>query len=194
MNKSYWGDLVGLSLTNPAEAAQRLMALGLRRDVLWVALALTAVLNTVIYTLSAMLSGSAVFGALGSPFLYLGIMAASLLATLLSFYVAGRVLGGQGRFEDLLVAVTWLQVLRMAVQVIVLVLGILSPALGVAAVFAAMFIGLYITVHFLNQVFHFNSLGRAAGTMLLSIVVMTVLMILLLTLIGGILPGDSLNV
>ncbi|GHG94969.1 YIP1 family protein [Pseudodonghicola xiamenensis] len=194
MNGNYWRDLVTLSLTDPAMAARQLMALNLRRDLLWTGLALTAVLNTLIYSLSGLLSGAAIFGAFGSPFFYLGIMAASLVLTILCFYLAGRMLGGQGRVEDLLVAVLWLQVLRMGVQVIVLILGTLSPALGVVAVFAAMFIGLFITVHFLNQVFHFNSLGRAAGTMILSIVIMTVLMILLLAIVGGTQPGGSFNV
>ncbi|MGD9865347.1 MAG: Yip1 family protein [Pseudodonghicola sp.] len=191
MSNGYWGQLILLTLTNPAEAARQLIALRLSRDVLWTGLLLAAVLNTLIFSLSELLMAAPVPGVLGAPLVYFVMVAGGLALTIVSLYWAGRILGGSGRFEDLLVVILWLQVLRVMVQLATLLLSLLVPPLAMLAVFAAMLLGLYIMVHFVDQAHRLGSVARAAGVLALSVLLMAVALYLLFAVLGSLFMGGS---
>ncbi|MDK3018344.1 Yip1 family protein [Pseudodonghicola flavimaris] len=194
MNKTFWADMIGLSLTRPAEAARLLIGLGLPRPVLWTALVLSAVLSALVYSLSDLIMGVQMPGPLGMPLIFAAFVGASLLLSVVSLYWAGRMLGGTASVEAIMTLVLWMQLLRILVQVATLVLTLLSPGLALIGVFAAMLFGLYIMVHFIDVAHGLASLPRAVGVLVLSMVIMTVILFILIALLGGVLPGTPQNV
>ena len=197
MIREAWGQMLARSITDPASVARALLSLGLARHVLWTGLVLAAVLNTLIFSLSNMLfaGGMGVMpGLFGTPVGYLVMMLGGLVLTVAALTLAGRMLGGQGRLDDVLVVVLWLQVLRVLVQIVTLILALAIPALAVMGVFVATLVGLYIMVHFVNQAHRLESLPKAAGVLLLSVLLMAVALYLLIALVGGTILGTTAHV
>lgn len=196
MNKAIWGDMIVMSVRDPAELARRLIAMQLPREVLWTGLALAAVANTLLFSLSGMLmpGPAGVMPLFGSPFTYLVMVSGALILTVLMIYWAGRILGGTGRLEDVLVTVLWLQVLRVLVQAATLLLSLAIPLLAMLLVLGASLLGIYITLHFIDQAHRLNSLPKAGGALILSILMMAVALSVLLALFGGAFFGDLSHV
>ena len=196
MNKALWGDMILMSVTNPAELARRLIAMQLSREVLWTGLALAVVANTLLFSLSGMLmpGPAGLMPMFGSPFTYLVMVTGGLILTVAAIYWAGRMLGGTGRFDDVLVTVLWMQFLRILVQVATLLLSLTIPLLAMLLVLVATMLGLYITLHFIDQAHRLNSLAKAGGTLILSILMMAVAMSVLIALFGGVFFGGVSHV
>ncbi|TDK51162.1 YIP1 family protein [Antarcticimicrobium luteum] len=196
MNRSLWAEMIVMSVRDPAEVARRLIALHLPREVLWTGLALAAVANTLLFSLSGMLMpGPAGFPPMfQTPFVYLGMVSGGLVLTVLMIHWAGRILGGTGRLEDVLVTVLWMQLLRVLVQAAALLLSLTIPLLAMLLVLVATVLGLFITLHFIDQAHRLNSLPRAGGALILSILMMAVALSVLLALFGGVFFGGVANV
>ncbi len=197
MNSTNLKNLAVLTLTDPAEAARQLMAMNLGREVLWVAFALAIVLNTLLQTAS-----NVVFPVIDSEFqgianslvLYVAIVGGGLFLSILAFYHVGRRMGGTGSFNDIMVLMVWLQFLRVAVQAAGLIFLMTIPVLSALLAFAAFVVGLYITVHFLDQAHRLGSLPRAVGVLFLSVLAIAALLILVLSLVGAPMLGLSAHV
>ncbi len=196
MTRSVWSEMILLSVKDPAEAARRLIAMQFSREVLWTGLALAAVVNTLLFSLSGLLmpGPAMVMPLFQSPFFYLGMVSVGLVLTVAALYWAGRILGGRGALSDVLVVVLWLQLLRVLVQVVTLVLSLTIPMLAMLLVLAATVLGIYILLHFVDQAHRLNSLPRAGGVLILSFVLMAVALSVLLTLFGGMISGDISHV
>lgn len=193
MTQVNWRDLAVMSVTDPAQAARILMALQLRRETLWTGLALAVVLNTLLFSLSGVLMpGPTPFpAAFNVPAVYLVLVAGGLLLTVYALYWIGRMLGGKASLDDVMVLVLWLQVLRIAVQIATLVLVLTIPLLALLLVLGASLVGIYITVHFVDQAHRLNSLTRAAGVLITSVLAMALVLFILLALAGGTILGSS---
>ena len=185
--------LVVLSVKNPAEAAQILMSLKLPRNGLWTALILMAALQAIIFAVSGFLvPGPSPAPALfGSPLRFFMMAAFALVLTVYALHWAGRLLGGEGSLEDVMVLVVWLQLLRVLVQVGALILSVTLPVLAMLFVLAATIIGIYILLHFINEAHRLGSLGRAAGVLCVAVVSIVVGLSVFLALIGVQLVGAS---
>jgi len=196
INRALWGDMIVMSVRDPAEVARRLIAMQIPREVLWTGLALAAVVNTLLFSLSGMLMPGPGMGMpmFASPFSYLVMVTGGLILTVTMIYWAGRMLGGTGRFDDVLVTVLWMQVLRVLVQVATLVLSLAIPLLAMLLVLVATVLGLYITLHFIDQAHRLNSLPKAGGALILSILMMAVALSVLLALFGGVFFGGVSHV
>lgn len=177
------------SVADPAAAARSLMALALPRAALWTALLLVAVLNTILFGLSHILVPAPepvqMAGLFSSPIAYFVLVSGGLVLTIYAIFWTGRLLGGSGALEDVMVLIIWLQGLRVLVQAAALVLLLVLPMLSMLLIFAAALIGLYILLHFVDQAHRLNSLGRSAGVLIASVVAIVVGLSLLLSLIGG---------
>ena len=187
MTLTDWRPLAIATITDPAGAARTLIGLRLTRDVLWTALLLVAVLNALLFSLSnIILPPPPELGLLfHSPMLYLAVVAAGLSLSVVSLHVIGRMLGGTGALESILVLVVWLQLLRVAMQAIALLLALLTPAISAMVVLAAAFYGIFIMLHFINQAHGFGSLLRSAGVLLASALAILLVLSLFLSFIGG---------
>jgi len=192
----YWRTLAVLSVKRPGEAAQILMGMGFTAGVLWNALGLVAAANTFLFTLSNMLlpGPSPLLGGLDLPLVYFAIVAGGLSLTVVSIYWTGRFMGGKAALADVLVLIVWMQVLRLVVQGAVLVLVLVMPILSVLLVIASGLIGIYMLVHFINQAHRFDSPGKAAVVLVLSMLAIVAGLSLLLTLVAGPYAGATLNV
>ncbi len=191
-----WRPLTVATITDPAGAARALIGLRLPREALWTALLLVAVLNALMFALSnIVLPPPPELGLLfHSPLLYLAVVTGGLTLSVVSLHVIGRMLGGTGTLEDIMVLVVWLQLLRVAVQVVALVLALVTPALSALVVLAAAFYGIYIMVHFVNQAHGLGSLLRSAGVLLASAFAILLVLSLFLSFIGGSILETSAHV
>ena len=193
MNQVDWRALVGLSVREPAEAAQAVMGLRLPRPTLWLALILMAALNALIFSVSNILVPiqAPMPMALSSPLYYFGFVVGGLALSIYAITWAGRWLGGQGSFDDVMSLMVWLQVLRVLVQAAAFVLMILAPVLSGVLVIGASLYGIYIILHFVNEAHRLRSLGRAFGVLMAALVVMVIVLSLLFSLIGAPLLGPT---
>jgi hypothetical protein len=93
--------------------------------------------------------------------------------------------------DDILVLLTWLQVLRLLVQVGVLVLVLVAPVLGALAVIVAAVWGIYILISFVDAAHRFGNMFKATGVILLSLVAMAVGLSAFLSLVGVVVMGGG---
>ncbi|MEI4231489.1 YIP1 family protein [Roseovarius sp. D22-M7] len=186
-------DVIGLlrqTLFQPHDAARVLIGMRLQTDILWTGLALLAILNAIVYTMSAQLgpsgdaSGALMPAAFQAPILFAILLFGALALTVIALYYVGQGLGGEAAFADILVLLTWLQVLRLLVQAAVLVLALGVPALAAIAVIVAAVWGVWILVSFIDAAHRFESRFKAAGVVVLSFVAMAIGLSTLLSLVG----------
>lgn len=187
MTMSDWRQLAITSLSDPAQAARTLMAMRIPRDALWTGLFLVAVLNTILAGLSDILIHNptplpAIFSV---PVVYFAVVSGGLILTVYSIFWTGRMMSGKGTFEDVLVLMVWLQMLRVIVQAVTLVLFLVMPMFAALLVFAASLVGVYILVHFVNQAHQLGSIPRAAGVLIASVLLIVLGLTMLLSLVGG---------
>lgn len=188
-------ELVILSLRDPAQAARVVLGMSLPREVLWTALMLMAVLNTLIYSLTNMAAPgpSPLPAAFSSPAFYFFFVAGALILIVNAVYWTGRAFGGQASMTDVMAVIVWLQFLRVLVQGLALVLLLTVPLLSALLVLAAILVGLWIFVHFVDQAHRFNSPGKAAGVIVAAFFAMVLGISILLALIGVSVPTGAVN-
>ena len=191
-----WGALALLTLRSPSEAAEQVLAFNLSRDVLWSSLALVAVINTILFSLSNILlpTPSPLPAMLTHPLVFFVLVAGGLVVTVHALYWTGRMLGAKGDMGDLLALLIWLQALRAVAQAAVLVLVFVSPMLAAFLVFAAGLAALWILVNFVSVGLRLFSLGRALAVLLAASLALIFGLSLLLSLIGVTAIGIPANV
>lgn len=173
-----WLDLARESVVNPRTGAVRLVATPVPDQVPTLVLALVSVLNGLIYglILSPVLAMSPIVLALVSG----GVIWAS--AWLLS--VIGAQLGGQGSVSVLLRVVLWLQLIRLAAQFLLLVVGFVIPALAPMLSMVAGVWMLYMAVCFVSEAHGFGTRWKAVALLGAVFVVTLVLASLLVASFG----------
>jgi hypothetical protein len=188
--EGFWS-LVRQTLVAPRDAAARLLSLGLPAREGWLALAVMAVLNTLVYSLSLRLSPPTdpammgmMAGAFNAPLIFAIFLFGALALTALVFTHAGRALGGVGTVGGMLVLLAWMQALRLMVQLGLLVLALIAPPLAGIVVIVAGLWGLYILMAFMAELHGFDSLWRAAGVIIIALVALVFGLRLLLRLLG----------
>lgn len=187
--------LVQTTLRDPKEAAARIVALNLGRDVLWPALALVALVNTAIVLLLIAVSPPemALPGYFASPLALFVLLTGLLVIYVHALYWAGRAIGGQGALEELLALMVWLQALRAAAQLLVMVLGTLIPSLGALMSLVIAVWGFWILLNFITVALRLPSLLHALGSLVLGGIGVVIGVGVLLFLFG-ILAQGVLNV
>ena len=180
------------TLTDPARAARQLIAAGLPRQAVWQALLLAAALNAILFSLSNMaLPAPEMFpGFMRSPLAYFALVVLGMVVFVQALSWAGRLLGGQGGFDRVLVVMVWFQYLRLAVQAASFVLVLTIPVLSVLLVMAATVIGIWILLHFIAQAHGLDNLGRAAGVLIVAALAMVVATSMFIALVGGPMLGS----
>ncbi|WP_412554632.1 YIP1 family protein [Shimia sp. MIT1388] len=177
--------LFWLTVRDPSEAAVALMSRPVPRNVGWMILALGIVLNALAHFATLTL-----FPAppemnvpfLTAPFLYTTILGCGLVLLVFSFYWGGRAIGGRGRFDDVLLAIGWLQYMRFAVQLASLLLMLAMPGFALVFVLGVGLYSIWVVLNFINVIHGFNSLGKSVMLVLITMMGLTVGMTLLLSL------------
>ncbi|WP_424986175.1 YIP1 family protein [Microbulbifer sp. S227A] len=196
MTPSFLRDLAVLTIKSPAEASRVLLGLQIPREALWTGLALVAVLNGLLFALSNLLvpGPSPLPDVFLVPALYTVLVAGGLLLSIYALFWTGRFMGGTGTLDDIMLAILWLQGLRVALMVVVIVLILTVPVLSALLVFGASIYGLYILLHFVNRAHRLDSLPKSAAVLVASTAAILLGLTLLISLFGGPISGLSANV
>ncbi|MDA5555728.1 YIP1 family protein [Shimia sp. MMG029] len=183
--KEQLGALFWLTIRDPAEAALAIMSRPVARQIGWMILTLGIILNVLAHFLTL-----AVFPApadlyvpmLQTPFLYAGVMGSGLVILVYAFFWGGHAIGGRGRFDDLLLALGWLQYMRFVVQLLVLVLMVVLPGLALLVSLGVGLYSIWIVLHFVNVIHGFGSLGKTFVLLLFTSMGLVLAMSLLLSI------------
>jgi hypothetical protein len=188
--EAFWS-LVRQTVFEPRDAARRILSLGLPAREGWLALALMAALNTLVYSLAIRLNppaDPAMAGMMGpayqAPLVFAAILFAGLALAALAFTHAGRALGGEATLGGMLSLMAWMQVMRLLVQLALVVLAMASPALAGIVVMVAALWGLWILLAFMAEAHGYASLWRAAGALVIAFAGIVFGLSLLLSLVG----------
>ena len=193
-------ELAVLTLREPYQAAQIILGWKLPNEAIWTAIALVSVVITILSSLSNLIFPvdqplpPLLSAIIATPFLYFLIVAVVFIATVHAIYWTGRMLGGTGAIEDLMVLLLWLQGLQTGAQAMVLTAKMIVPVLvGFIQLFVVVAI-LWILVHFINIGLHLNSIIRAVVVLVVGTSALIFGWRFLLSLIGVSAEGVLLNV
>lgn len=191
--------LTVLTLRAPQEAARQIMALALKRDVLWMALVLIALINAIQFALTFQLGDvtppaalapeeQALWGFFSAmaqrPLVLTLMLAVSLIISVFALHWVGRMLGGQGALGDVLAVVTWWQYVGFAVGLFVFALSLVSlPLAGMVNLISNIWL-LYALSGLLAGVHAFRSPLGGLGTIVLSVLLLALGLALAFLLLG----------
>lgn len=192
-------DLFVETVRDPAAAARRILSVRLATNTLWLALALATVLNTIAFQVSNMVVTATqpmmpMMPPMMAPGPVMIMLVSVLIVTVFAMTWLGQSMGGTGTLARVLALVTWLQFMRLGVQVAAIAVLVISPGLANMAMFAAGLYGLYIMVHFMNEAHEFNSLGKAASMIVFGVIGLAFGMAIILTVINAASIGITGNV
>ncbi|MBE9635356.1 YIP1 family protein [Salipiger mangrovisoli] len=168
----------------PRDVARTLLDLRLSREALLTGFGLVVALNALLVGLMQ-LGGElgSVAGLMPVPMaLFLAVMLAGSIAALTW---AGRSFGGRARLEDVAVLLIWLQGLRALAQLGVALVGAVSGGLAVLLVLAALLVGLWILVAFLDEAHGFGSPLKALLVLILATLALLAALMMILSLLGA---------
>ncbi|MDQ2088651.1 YIP1 family protein [Marimonas arenosa] len=204
-----WQALVKLTIFDPKQAAEKIMALrrNLSHAMLWSMVVLVAALMALSIWLSwqvfppmpspdpevlAFQQRMARFVA--RPALLAVLFAGSIVLAINILHWAGRLLGGEGELHDMAAVFLWLQVLQTSAMVLILLLALVSAPLAGLIEFAISLLGLWILVAFVDRVHGFGNPLKAVGTLLLGPAMLFAIMVVVLVLLGAGAEGGMGNV
>ncbi|MEX0369445.1 MAG: Yip1 family protein [Tateyamaria sp.] len=191
------------TLRDPKAVAQRIIGWHLDRQTLYVALFAVAAINTLLASAPIVLVPGSIdpeaqaaipmLALLERPFALFAIIAGGLLLMVHGLVWAGRAMGGQGDFTDMLAVLTWLQALRAAAQALVLVLSLVFPAVAGLVALVVAGVAFWLLLHFISAALRFDSLFRAFGLLIAVLAGLFIGMMLIVTL-TGVTAGGFANV
>ena len=182
------------TLRDPKAVAERIMGWNLDRQTLYVALFAVAAINALLASAPVVIMDGSIDPAaraaipmlalLERPFALFAIIAGGLLLMVHGLVWAGRAMGGQGAFTDMLALLTWLQALRAAAQALVFVLSLIVPAIAGLVALAVAIVAFWLLLHFISAALRFDSLFRAFGLLIAVLAGLFLGMMLIVTLTG----------
>ena len=173
--------LLRLTLTDPAAAARAILSLGIPREQHWTLFLLAITLSGAVWQLGMILDPPDLAEGVRPPS---GLVAAALaggqlLLEALVIRWIGRLAGGTGDLEDVLLLMIWLQLVVVVLQLAGLLLALVAPFLGAVFFLAVLVLMLWVLTHFITVVHEFRSLGRVFLGMVLTAFALTFLLSLI---------------
>lgn len=166
MNFGEIGELMVLTLRDPAAALRVLRGLDLPLGARWMLLALAVVLSSLLAALSLMLFpiplDNPVSRILGQPLTLAAVQivviafAAGLVARI------GRAFGGHGTFPDALLAIGWIELLLAGLQAFQVVMLLLFPATATMLSVLSFALFFYLSIAMTKALHGFSSTGKVA--------------------------------
>jgi len=194
MTMAWFRAMLRLTLTNPRQAGAEVIAMQFPMQGLWVALMLVSVLLSLLVAavfhftpvppgeMGEMIQMSPAYH---TPLLFALLNWAQALISVFVLHWVGRSFGGQGELADILAVMIWLQVVSLVLAVVLFLLGLILPLVGGLLMIAAFFWGIWATIALIAAANRFDSLLKAAGVCVVTVVVFTIGMTILSALLGG---------
>lgn len=185
-----------LTLRDPKAASEIILSWHLPKEAIWTAIGLVSVIITILSTVSNMLFPvpPPLNVLVSNPFVYFLVAAGGLIASIYVVFWTGRILGGDGRIEELTVLLLWLQAMRAAAQGAVLILLIVAPVLASFLVLFVLVATFWISLHFINAALRFQSLGKSALVLIAAALALVAGLSIFLSMLGISTVGVPLNV
>jgi len=178
--------LIQTTLRQPREAAEYIMSLGLKRDVLWTGLLLGAALYALVMQLMLYLSeptiGIPSFAS--RPLVLFVIVAGGLVVFVHALHWVARALGGTGDLWDMLSVMVWLQILRAVAQLALLIITLALPLLGMLLTIVVGIWGLWIMFNFIAAAGRLPTAGHGIAVVVIAAVGLVLGLSIFLSLIG----------
>lgn len=160
------GDLVVLTLRDPAQALRVLRGLDLDLAARWMLLVLSVTLSTLIAGVAEMAfplpAGDPFAPVLGVPITLAAIQFGALTLSAALVTVIGRAFGGQGTFADAILVIGWVELILVGLQAMQLVLMLVIPSTGQMTALVAFGLSLYLTIAFTKALHGFTSTAKVA--------------------------------
>ncbi len=182
------------TVRTPALAAREVMGLNLPLQALWAGLGLVAVGHALFYLLSETVAPSPVTQIIGSPLRYFLLVVINMAIISVALHRVGRFMGGEGRFEDMLALIVWLNGLYLVALLAIMLIGMALPLLGVLLVISTVIAGFWITLNFVNEAHGLDSLWRALGVIVAATVVVFICLSIVQVVLGLPTGGATLDV
>lgn len=174
------------TVSQPRSAAEEIMQMRPNRSVMWSALVLAVVLNTMAYQFSLILTPPT--GPLPtiftSPIIFAFLIGAGLVLSIYSITYAGRFIGGKATLDTMMALLIWLQFLRFAVQVVAFLLMPIMPGIAGLLVLCATLYGMWLLLQFVDVAHESDNLFSSFGALLLSGLGIMLGLAILLSLLG----------
>ena len=181
-----WQQLFLDTIYKPQLAARQLLEMRLEPSETWQALVLASVLNTVMFFFTLLLfpANEGLAFMVVSPVVMAVVLFVVMTVGAASLYYTGRFLAGAAEFNDILTMITWLQYMRLAVQIAGFFLMFLLPGIASMAMFVAGLYGIWILLNFVNEAQGYDSLGKSIGNLFLSFIALTMILSFIFTVLG----------
>lgn len=180
--------LIRTSLTAPRAGAAQIIAMAFSREVLWTALALVAVINTLlVYFMvgTATQETLPIPGYFDRPLVLFMLVAGLTVVYVHAMYWAGHAIGGQGALMDVLAVMVWFQILRAAAQAAIIVLSLAIPPVGAILSLIVAVWGFWIFLNFLAEALHLTSPWHSLAVLVVAFVGLVLGVGVLTALISG---------
>ncbi|MAQ82457.1 MAG: hypothetical protein CMH12_04415 [Maritimibacter sp.] len=186
------------SIARPRDVARWVMSFDMPLRHRWEVLLLVVVLSVIAAHVSivyiaraqAFVMGELVLNPWTTGLLQLTVLVAAVFAV----QVIGRAMGGQGRLQDAILLVAWLQFCLLCLQVVqTLFLMVMPPIAGLIGI-AGFVLFFWLLSNFVAEMHGFRSLGLVFAMIIVSLLSIIFALSLILTLLGFAVPGASFDV
>lgn len=174
------------TLSQPRDAATEILSIRPKRSVMWSALVLAVLLNSMVYQISLFASPPQVALPVifSSPIIFAILIGSGLVLSIYSITYAGRFIGGRAVLDDVMALLIWLQFLRFAVQLAAFLLMPIIPGIAGLLILCATLYGMWLLLQFVDVAHGFENLLTSFFALILSGLGIVLGLAILLSLLG----------
>lgn len=166
MTFSNIGDLVILTLRNPATAVRVLLGLELPVRARWMVLVLAVALSTLLAGMARVMFPPAtqdqLTALLASPASLAALQFGAMVISAAAIAGIGRAFGGTGTFDDAVLLVGWVEMILVGLQAVQLVVMLIFPATATLMSLIAFGLSIYLTISMTKELHGFSSTPKVA--------------------------------
>lgn len=183
--------MVQTSLRTPRVAAELIMAMQFKRDVLWTGLALVAVINSIMLFFMVQMSDTPVQmpSYFERPFVLFMLNAGLMVVYVHAMYWSGLAIGGKGQLMDVLAVVVWFQALWLMAQAATMLVSLAVPGLGALISIGIAFWGFWIFLNFLAAALNLSTPWHSIAVLLVAFMGLVFGLGIVMALLGGLTQG-----
>ncbi len=161
-----FGDLVVLTLRDPAGFVRVMRGVDLPLGARWMALALAVSLSTLLAAGAQLMfpppADDPLAALFSSPATLAMVQFGALALSAAAITVIGRAFGGTGRFDDALLLIAWVELILVGLQAGQLLMLLLLPSTGTVMSMIAFGLSIYLTISLTKVLHGFSSTPKVA--------------------------------